>query len=88
MPETDQKEDQNIPKGGRQGTGKILAKALNCEHGPTPEPCGKCRACQKINDGSSMDVFEIDAASNRGIDEIRDLRETVKFAPSSTKCIC
>ena len=71
------------PRGtGKTSTAKILAKALNCEHGPTPEPCGVCDNCRKITDGSSMDVFEIDAASNRGIDEIRGLRETVKFAPA------
>lgn len=70
------------PRGtGKTSTAKIFAKALNCEQGPTPEPCNECSACKKINEGSSMDVFEIDAASNRGIDEIRDLRETVKFAP-------
>lgn len=70
------------PRGtGKTSTAKILAKALNCQHGPTPEPCNQCNNCTKINVGSSMDVFEIDAASNRGIDEIRDLRETVKFTP-------
>ncbi len=70
------------PRGtGKTSTAKILAKALNCEAGPTPDPCGVCSNCRKIDEGSSMDVFEIDAASNRGIDEIRDLRETVKFAP-------
>ena len=70
------------PRGtGKTSTAKILAKALNCQLGPTAEPCNECENCKKINNGSSMDVFEIDAASNRGIDEIRDLRETVKFAP-------
>lgn len=69
------------PRGtGKTSTAKILAKALNCEKGPTPEPCNECENCRRINDGTSMDVFEIDAASNRGIDEIRELRETVKFA--------
>ena len=71
------------PRGtGKTSTAKILARALNCTEGPTLTPCGVCDSCRSISDGSSMDVFEIDAASNRGIDEIRDLRESVKFAPT------
>ena len=71
------------PRGtGKTSTAKILARALNCVEGPTLTPCGVCDSCRSISDGSSMDVFEIDAASNRGIDEIRDLRESVKFAPT------
>lgn len=71
------------PRGtGKTSTAKILARALNCGEGPTLTPCGVCDSCRSISDGSSMDVFEIDAASNRGIDEIRDLRESVKFAPT------
>lgn len=71
------------PRGtGKTSTAKILAKSLNCEKGPTPSPCGKCGNCVRIGDGSSLDVLEIDAASNRGIDEIRDLREKVHFSPT------
>lgn len=70
------------PRGtGKTSTAKVLAAALNCEDDSEIEPCGKCSNCQKIQSGQSMDVIEIDAASNRGIDEIRELREKVKFYP-------
>lgn len=71
------------PRGvGKTTAARILAKALNCEKGSTPTPCNKCPSCLEIGQGSSLDVLEIDGASNRGIDEIRNLRDNVKFAPS------
>jgi len=74
------------PRGiGKTTTARILAKALNCKEGPTPQPCNKCISCVEISRGSSLDVLEIDGASNRGIDEIRALRENVKFAPVSSR---
>ena len=74
------------PRGtGKTSTAKIFAKALNCEHAPTNEPCNECSVCKGITDGSISDVIEIDAASNNGVDEIRDIREKVKYAPSVGK---
>lgn len=70
------------PRGtGKTSIAKIFARAINCEKGPTDHPCNECTSCKQILNGQSMDVMEIDAASNRGIDEIRALRESVKFLP-------
>ncbi|HLD82837.1 MAG TPA: DNA polymerase III subunit gamma/tau, partial [Candidatus Omnitrophota bacterium] len=74
------------PRGvGKTSTARILAKALNCKAGPTVSPCGVCPACTDIAGGRSLDVIEIDGASNTGVENIRDLRESVKFAPVSGK---
>lgn len=71
------------PRGvGKTTMARVLAKALNCEQGVTPEPCGVCAACLEITSGSALDVIEIDGASNRGIDDIRDLREGVRYTPA------
>jgi len=72
------------PRGcGKTSTARILAKALNCEHGPTPHPCGTCPACLAISSGSSLDVIEIDGASNTSVDNIRQIKDEVLFAPHS-----
>ena len=74
------------PRGvGKTTMARILAKALNCETGPTPSPCGVCDNCREIRAATSFDVIEIDGASNRGIDDIRELRENVNFAPVKSK---
>nr|WP_233167420.1 DNA polymerase III subunit gamma/tau [Paenibacillus roseus] len=76
----------NGPRGtGKTTTAKVFAKAINCRQGPALEPCNQCEACTGITAGSIMDVVEIDAASNRGIDEIRDIRDKVRYAPSDVR---
>jgi DNA polymerase III subunit gamma/tau len=74
------------PRGtGKTSAAKILAKAVNCQLGPVEEPCNECESCRRITEGSLMDVVEIDAASNNGVDEIRDLREKVRYAPTEVR---
>ncbi|MCT4793607.1 MULTISPECIES: DNA polymerase III subunit gamma/tau [Exiguobacterium] len=71
------------PRGtGKTSLAKIIAKAINCEQAPVNEPCNECPTCRAITEGSSPDVFEIDAASNNGVDEIREIRDKVKYPPS------
>lgn len=70
---------------GKTSTARILAKALNCETGPSINPCNQCKTCHEISSGTSMDVIEIDGASNRGIDEIRELRENVRYTPAKSR---
>jgi len=67
---------------GKTTVARLMAKSLNCVKGPTPEPCNACASCQEIAQTRSMDVLEIDGASNRGIDSVRELRETVRYAPA------
>ncbi|CAI6087478.1 DNA polymerase III subunit gamma/tau [Cohnella sp. JJ-181] len=74
------------PRGtGKTTAAKVLAKAVNCERGPATEPCNECDACRRITSGAVMDVVEIDAASNRGVEEIRDIRDKVKYAPTEVR---
>src|ERR1700721_2164125 len=70
---------------GKTTTARILAKAMNCVKGPTATPCNECDSCREITSGSSIDVLEIDAASNRGIDQIRELREMVRYAATGNR---
>jgi DNA polymerase-3 subunit gamma/tau len=74
------------PRGvGKTSVARIMAKAMNCAKGPTTSPCNMCPSCKEITESAAMDVFEIDGASNRGIDEIRELRENIKYMPSRSR---
>jgi DNA polymerase-3 subunit gamma/tau len=67
---------------GKTTSARILAKALNCEKGPTPYPCGECDSCKEVTTGNSLDVIEIDGASNNGVDQVRDLRDNARYSPA------
>lgn len=74
------------PRGvGKTSVARIMAKAMNCQDGPTPSPCDVCQSCKEITEGIALDVFEIDGASNRGINEIRELRENIKYMPGRSR---
>ena len=70
---------------GKTSAARIFAKALNCETGITPVPCNECSSCREITAGQGVDVFEIDGASNTGVDDIRDLRENIRYLPSRSR---
>ena len=70
---------------GKTSAARIFAKALNCQQGPTSEPCGTCPSCVEITASQGIDVFEIDGASNTGVDDIRELRENIRYLPSQSR---
>src|SRR5881398_3406937 len=70
---------------GKTSTARILAKALNCVHGPTPTPCDQCEICKAIASGDDVDVLEIDGASNRNLDDVREIRQAVNFRPTRSR---